>query len=367
MEPKDARTRDRGFVPVPAHPLVVPAARRRAFAVLVALLPVLGVATFAAGRRALAGDAALAARLLEPLHTALGSGGTAPSAWASVAAGLAIVLPMFAVAIAVDALVARGFARARRRPSEPATALAALLFASTLPPETALLDVAVGMLVGSVVAREIFGGSQRSFVHPAVLGHVFLAQAWPRSPAGRAEWLPDRGLAALATADGGSGAALDWSALARVMPPFEAAPLAAASCAACLAGGCYLLARRLLDLATVAGATAGVALGATLLREASTRALGAALPWPGHFALGSLAFGVLFLAAEPAGAARSRAGRLLAALLAGFLVVLFRVADARRPDGTLAALLLASCCAPLLDVVARACRLAPAAGSARHG
>ena len=73
------------------------------------------------------------------------------------------------------------------------------------------------------------------------------------------------------------------------------------------------------------------------------------LGWTWHLALGGFAFGVVFLATDPATSAVTNAGRWITGLMIGALVVVFRVANVAHPDGTMYAILFASMTAPLID------------------
>jgi Na+-transporting NADH:ubiquinone oxidoreductase subunit B len=74
-----------------------------------------------------------------------------------------------------------------------------------------------------------------------------------------------------------------------------------------------------------------------------------ALPWHWHLVLGGFAFSAVFVATDPASSASTNAGRWVQGLMVGALVVAIRVANPAHPDGVIAAVLLGSVLAPLID------------------
>ena len=49
-----------------------------------------------------------------------------------------------------------------------------MLFPLTLPPTIPLWQVALGIIFGVVIGKEIFGGTGRNFLNPALTGRAFL-------------------------------------------------------------------------------------------------------------------------------------------------------------------------------------------------
>ena len=279
-------------------------------------------------------------------------GGAALSAPAASHAlqGLLSVLPLLGTCVVSAIVVSLLFARLARRPVMEGAGTSAALFVLTLPASTPVVPAAVCMVFGLVVGREVFGTLDRTFVHPAVLGHVFLGLAWPAALAGAAPWLPST------IAADPSGAV--WF----VLSPAPGA-LGAASALACLAGAALLTTRRLVAWQVVAAVPVGVAVALALLGRSD--GLGPSMAGlPGHFAVGRLVFGAAFLAGAPRSSPVTTSGQWFHGALVGFLVVLFRQTISTGPDGTMNALLLASVFAPLADHIVRALR--PAAAGARH-
>ena len=63
-----------------------------------------------------------------------------------------------------------------------------ILFALTLPASIPLWQVAVGISFGIVIGKEIFGGTGKNFLNPALTGRAFLYFAYPAQLSGDAVW-----------------------------------------------------------------------------------------------------------------------------------------------------------------------------------
>lgn len=75
-----------------------------------------------------------------------------------------------------------------------------LLFPLTLAPSIPLWQVAVGIIFGVVVGKEVFGGTGRNFLNPALTARAFLYFAYPAQSSGDKVWN------AIGNVDGISGA-----------------------------------------------------------------------------------------------------------------------------------------------------------------
>jgi Na+-transporting NADH:ubiquinone oxidoreductase subunit B len=219
------------------------------------------------------------------------------------------LLATFAVALAAGVVWTRVFAEARERARSVGIPATALLFALVLPEGVPLWQVALGASFGVVVGQEVFGGSGHGFVHPVVVGLVFLQFAYPER-------------------------------IAAAPPPDSS--VSTATVAVALGAG-WLLARRAVRWRVIVGGAAGYLTAA------------AAFGWRyGDWALdpvlGAFAFGLVFLAADPVTAATTSAGRWFQGALIGALAVLLRVANPSLEQGVAVAILFGNVCAPSVDL-----------------
>ncbi len=216
-------------------------------------------------------------------------------------------LQLLGLALLVSAGWAWLFARAARRPVGAGLVAFAMLFVLMLPGPVGWASAILALSFGLVFGREIFGG--QAILPPAVIALAFAIYSFP---AGGFE------LQAVVT-----------------QPPDWVLALT------CLGAACgALILRRPLAWQVVIGAVIGVLLASLLI---------GGLAWWEHLGRGSLAAGILFLAAAPQNAHGLPAARLLHGLLVGALVVVIRMANPEHPDGVVFAVLLGSLFAPLID------------------
>ncbi len=102
--------------------------------------------------------------------------------------GAVYFLPIYAVTFAVGGFWEGLFATIRRHEINEGFFVTSVLFSLTLPPTIPLWQVALGISFGVVLGKEVFGGTGKNFINPALAGRAFLFFAYPASPAGSAPW-----------------------------------------------------------------------------------------------------------------------------------------------------------------------------------
>ena len=103
--------------------------------------------------------------------------------------GLRLVLPIVLVSYLVGFFWETTFASIRKHPISEGFLVTGLLFPLTLPPTIPLWQVAIGISFGVVIGKEIFGGTGRNILNPALTGRAFLFFAYPGKMSGDPVWV----------------------------------------------------------------------------------------------------------------------------------------------------------------------------------
>ena len=286
---------------------------------------------------------------------ALGFPPSPESPGASLVVGLSCAIPVLLVAAGSGWLWSQLFARVRGRSSPEMLPVAVTLFALTLPPGIPLWQVALGSSFAIVVGLEIFGGTGRNPVHPALVGFAFLYFAYPASFSGPGTWVALEGAPSttvLGTLSQGGAAALQTTRVQWMdtLLGWQAGALGVTSALACVAGGVFLVYAQLASWRIMLGGVLGLAVTAALVNTVGdSMRPQVGLPWHWHLTTGSFAFGIVFLATDPVTSPDTAPARLVYGILIGALTVLVRVFSPAHPEGAMLAILLGNVLAPVLD------------------
>ncbi|MEM9604741.1 MAG: NADH:ubiquinone reductase (Na(+)-transporting) subunit B [Pseudomonadota bacterium] len=252
-----------------------------------------------------------------------------------------------------------------------------ILFSLTLPPDIPLWMVVLGVVFGVVIGKEVFGGTGKNFLNPALTGRAFLYFAYPAAMSGNAVWTAvDGHTGATALGEAAAGgleavAALGyswWDLFLGVVP----GSLGETSTLAVLIGAGVLLYTRIASWRIMVGVLAGTVVTSLLLNliGSDTNPM-FAIPFWWHFVMGGFAFGCVFMATDPVSASHTNTGRFWFGALIGVMTVLIRVVNPAFPEGIMLAILFANIFAPLIDYVVvqrnvkrRSARLATVTGGA---
>ena len=269
---------------------------------------------------------------------------------------------MFFFPVYIVTLVAGGiwevlFAVVRKHDVNEGFFVSSILLALTLPPSTPLWMVALGISFGVVIGKEVFGGTGKNFLNPALTGRAFLYFAYPAAMSGDAVWTAVDGFAG-ATALGHAAiggvtavreAGISWWA---TFIGFEQGSMGETSTLACLLGAAFLIYTRIANWRIMVGVLVGMIATATLFNVVGSNSDAMyAMPWYWHLTLGGFAFGTVYMATDPVSAAHTNAGRWAFGALVGFMTVLIRVVNPAFPEGIMLAILFSNIFAPLIDYV----------------
>ena len=277
------------------------------------------------------------------------------SVWDNLVYGAAFWLPIYITTFVVGGFWEVLFASVRGHEINEGFFVTSILFSLTLPPDIPLWQVALGISFGVVVGKEIFGGTSKNFLNPALTGRAFLYFAYPAQSSGDSVWTAVDGFSgatALGLASSGglqaiNNAGITW--MDAFLGTIQGS-VGEVSALALTLGGVVLLVTRVASWRIVSGVLLGM-MCTTLLFNwigSDTNPL-FALPFWWHMVLGGFAFGLFFMATEPISASMTNTGKWLYGGLIGFMVILIRVINPAFPEGMMLAILFANLIAPLID------------------
>ena len=271
------------------------------------------------------------------------------SIWDCLIHGLAYFIPLYIAVFVAGIAFEIWFASKRGHEVNEGYFVTSILFTLSLPPSIPLWMAAVGVIFGVVIAKEVFGGTGKNFLNPALTGRAFLYFAYPAQMSGDAVWVAVDGwtqATPLGNAALGMDYGVDWiSAFIGSMP----GSMGETSTLAILIAGLALCLSRIASWRVMAGVFLGMVLTSSLFNILPSTNPMFAMPFYWHLVLGGFAFGAVFMATDPVSAAMTNNGRWLYGILIGFMCVLIRVVNPAFPEGMMLAILFGNLFAPLLD------------------
>ena len=269
--------------------------------------------------------------------------------------GMLYFMPIYIVTLVAGGICEVVFATVRGHEVNEGFLVSSMLFALTMPASAPLWQVALGIAFGVVIGKEVFGGTGKNFLNPALTGRAFLYFAYPANMSGDAIWTPVDGFSGatalgLSAARGVESLAIEgitwWDAFYGTIQ----GSLGETSTLACFVGLAFLMVTKIANYRMVVGCLGGM-IGFSLLLNwigSDTNPM-FAMPWHWHLVLGSYAFGLCFMVTEPVSASHTNVGRYFYGALVGFMVVMIRVLNPAFPEGMMLAILFANMFAPLID------------------
>jgi Na+-transporting NADH:ubiquinone oxidoreductase subunit B len=269
--------------------------------------------------------------------------------------GALYFFPVYIVTFVVGGLWEALFAVVRKHDINEGFFVTSILFALSLPPSIPLWQVALGISFGVVLGKEVFGGTGKNFLNPALTGRAFLFFAYPAYMTGDSVWVAVDGYSRATPlalgAEGGLEAirAAGYS-LSQSFFGFIPGSMGETSTLAILFAAVFLLYTGVASYRIMAGVLIGTIATSLLfnLIGSSTNPM-FSLPWYWHLTVGGLAFATVFMATDPVSAAMTDTGRWIFGILIGVMTVLIRVVNPAFPEGAMLAVLFANIFAPLID------------------
>jgi Na+-transporting NADH:ubiquinone oxidoreductase subunit B len=269
--------------------------------------------------------------------------------------GALYFLPIYIVTLAVGGVWEVLFATVRGHEVNEGFLVSSMLYTLIMPPDMPLWQVALGISFGIVIGKEVFGGTGKNFLNPALTGRAFLYFAYPASITGDSVWVAVDGFTAATplalAANGGLEAvyAANYSWMQTFLG-FEPGCLGETSTLACLVGAAFLLYTRIASYRIMGGVFLGMVATSLLFNMiGSDTDPMFTIPWYWHLTMGGFAFGMVYMATDPVSAAMTNTGRWVYGALVGVMTVLIRVVNPAFPEGIMLAILFSNMFAPTID------------------
>lgn len=275
--------------------------------------------------------------------------------------GARYVVPIIIVTYAVGFFWETLFASMRGHQISEGLLVSGLLFPLILPANIPLWQVALGISFGIVIGKEIFGGTGRNLLNPALTGRAFLFFSYPASTSGDI-WVVNASVAdgisgatalSVMSTDGQTiSAALSDSGftLTNLFLGLVPGSVGETSALLCLLGAGFLMITRIANYRIIIGGIIGLVVTAVFFSLLP----GGGNSWANagplyHLCAGGFLFGITFMATDPVSAPGTDPARWVYGFLIGFLTVTIRVANPAFMEGIMLAILFMNIIAPLLD------------------
>ena len=291
--------------------------------------------------------------------------------WENFILRITTVLPLLIVSYGVGLAVEFVFAVIKGHEVEEGYLVTGMLVPLIVPIDTPLWMLAIAVIFGVVIGKEVFGGTGMNILNPALTIRAFLFFAYPTWMSGDKVWVHDavNGVTKANSTDAISGeTVLGYLAqnrtdeyaysLSDMFYGFIPGSVGETSAFLILLGGLFLIFAKIgswrIMLSGVLGALAmGLIFNAVVdfgwIGSYSKFYSLMAFDYWKHLIVGGLAFGIVFMATDPVTAAQTNRGKWIYGFLIGFISVMIRVFNPGYPEGVFLAILLMNVFAPTID------------------
>ena len=280
--------------------------------------------------------------------------------------GIIKVLPLVIVSYGVGLIVEFIFAVIKGHEVEEGYLVTGMLVPLIVPIDTPLWMLAVAVIFGVVIGKEVFGGTGMNILNPALTIRAFLFFAYPTWMSGDKVWVYDA-VNRTGTADAISGETIlgsyaqnqeviysNWDKFAGFIP----GSVGETSTLLILLGAAILVFTKIgswrIILSTFIGAAVmgmifNQIVAADIITESSKFYGLMNTVWYEHLMIGGLAFGAVFMATDPVTGSQTNKGKWMYGFLIGFISIMIRVFNPAYPEGVFLAILLMNVFAPTID------------------
>ncbi|MGV0035070.1 MAG: NADH:ubiquinone reductase (Na(+)-transporting) subunit B [Candidatus Azotimanducaceae bacterium WSBS_2022_MAG_OTU7] len=283
------------------------------------------------------------------------AGYDANSIWDCMVYGAVFYVPIYMVVFVVGGVWEVVIATIRGHEVNEGFFVTSILFSLIVPASIPLWQAALGISFGVVIGKEIFGGTGKNFLNPALTGRAFLFFAYPADISGDAVWTAvdgfsgatPLGIAALQGMEGVTTTGFTW--MDAFLGKMQGS-IGETSTLAIFIGGAVLLITKTASWRIIAGVMLGMVATSLMFNSIGSETNPMfSMPWYWHLVLGGFAFGMVYMATDPVSAAMTDTGKWWYGALIGVMCVLIRVVNPAFPEGMMLAILFANLFAPLID------------------
>jgi len=277
------------------------------------------------------------------------------------------VLPLVIVSYGVGLLVEFIFAVIKGHEVEEGYLVTGMLVPLIVPVDIPLWMLAVAVVFGVVIGKEVFGGTGMNILNPALTIRAFLFFAYPTWMSGDKVWVTGA-VDTVGQPDAISGETIlgslaqnngfgDWSLMDQFLG-FIPGSVGETSKLLIIVGALILILTKIgswrIILSTLVGALSmglifnGVVEMGWIDESSKFFGLMDVVFWQ-HLFIGSILFGAVFMATDPVSASQTTKGKWIYGFLIGFISIMIRVFNPAYPEGVFLAILLMNVFAPTID------------------
>ena len=286
--------------------------------------------------------------------------------WENFSLGAWKVIPLVVVSYGVGLLVEFIFAVIKGHEVEEGYLVTGMLVPLIVPVDIPLWMLAVAVVFGVVIGKEVFGGTGMNILNPALTIRAFLFFAYPTWMSGDKVWVAEA-VERAGTNDAISGETLlgSYAQNQDVITSFSdmfwgyiPGSVGETSKFLIIIGALFLIFTKIgswrIMLSTVLGAVVmglmfnGV-VDAGWISESSKFYGLMSIPYWQHLIIGSILFGAVYMATDPVTASQTNKGKWIYGFLIGFIAIMIRVFNPAYPEGVFLAILLMNVFAPTID------------------
>lgn len=288
--------------------------------------------------------------------------------WDNFWLGFVLVIPLVIVSYGVGLLIEFIFAVIKGHEVEEGYLVTGMLVPLIVPVDTPLWMLAVAVVFGVIIGKEVFGGTGMNILNPALTIRAFLFFAYPTWMSGDKVWVHGA-VERAGTADAISGETIlgylaqnntsEFSySVSDMFFGFIPGSVGETSAFLILLGGLFLIFSKIASWRIMVSAVAGsLVMGLIFNGVVDLGWIGERSTFYGlmsfdfwkHLLVGGLAFGIVYMATDPVTGSQTNKGKWIYGFLIGFISVMIRVFNPAYPEGVFLAILLMNVFAPTID------------------